>query len=86
MELKGLSVTQDFLRPVEQLSMPKELEKQNPNVQQNIQIQMIKEATTSPSSPTAQGTQLLATVQATAEMQQVMAQQQISSGYLDIKI
>lgn len=84
MEINYLS-KQEFMRPVEQMNQPKELEKLNPNVQQNLQVQVIKEATQSPSSPTAQGTQLLATVQGAADIQSV-AQQQIKNGYLNVKI
>ena len=75
----------EFQRPVEPLKPNEEVEKLNPDVPRNIQTQILKDATQTPSSPTQQGVQVLATVQAGANLQST-AQQQIRNGYLDIKI
>lgn len=75
----------DFLRPVEPNEQAKDLENQNPNTLQNFQVQMLKEASSAPSSPTAQSIQIMATMQGGNDIQ-MAAQQQIRKGFLDIKI
>ncbi|MBX3042407.1 MAG: hypothetical protein KIT33_07165 [Candidatus Kapabacteria bacterium] len=86
MQIEGLNYqSPEFTRPVEPVNNTEELEKQNPNIQQNIQEQVVRDATQTPTTPTAQNTQVLATVQGAATLQST-AQQQIRQGFLDIKI
>jgi len=85
MEISKPTNEQVYIKPPQAPTETQQLEKKNPNVQQNIQVQVQKDATQGPSTPTAQNVQVLASTQAATQLQ-ATAQQQIRNGYLDIKI
>jgi len=85
MEIDNLNVKQAYYQPSREVVDKEQLVDKNPNIQQNLQVQVLKEAAQGPSSPTSQAVQLLANTQG-ASVLQAQAQQQIRNGYLDIKV
>ncbi|GAB1373061.1 hypothetical protein MASR1M45_31250 [Candidatus Kapaibacterium sp.] len=91
MEISSNMLQDNLLyRKVESLNQPQQIEnqkteEQNPNTLQNVQEQILRDAVQGPTSPTAQGTQILATTMAVSSIQ-ATASQQIRSGFLDIRI